>query len=184
MAVKKNQDIKVEVTVPKNRTEKEDLEEQIKAMKADLEKKMEGSAQHFKATCDVVCAKYKTVNGFMQAYEAVKETVVGEYTYDDRYLVYMECVNIAEKMAAIVTGVSAAFTAAFDKGEIIDLQETVEDFDPMFTASVPEDEFAVAEQLVVCNVMQGLGGLLEDMREFKAHADDEIAKLEAELEAL
>lgn len=182
MAVKKNE---AKVTEPKERTVKEDLEHQKKAMQKDSEAKLAASADHFLATCETVSEKYRTVNGAMQVKDAVAQACLNTTQLDDDWFSRKRINGICDQLSTLAMVVHNAFYEKIRDNEIIDLEEVMDEwFDREFIYRDIYDAYDCAFQLCLCSMMQGFDGLLEDMVEFKRHTEEEIKKIDEQLEAL
>lgn len=178
----KKSDNIIEMDVPKqdDQAVRIDLEKQLESAKKAYDAKMEGAHSHFVAQCNVASEKYLTVNGIMQAVHTYRD-VTGETVLTDD--MYEKAVSVARSAAILIDNIVHDFLQEEDPSNY----ERVMDnrIAPDFAAENQElDAVEIVLELVYCQILQNLGPALDDMKQFHEAAQEEIAKLEAELKAL
>lgn len=178
----KKSDNIIEMDVPKqdDQAVRIDLEKQLESAKTAYDAKMEGAHNHFVAQCNVASEKYLTVNGIMQAVHIYRD-VTGETVLTDD--MYEKAVSVARSATILIDNIMYDFLQEEDPSNY----ERVMDnrIAPDFAAENQKlDAVEIVLELVYCQILQNLGPALDDMKQFHEAAQEEIAKLEAELKAL
>lgn len=155
---------------------KEDLAMQLEAArKAQLEK-LTQSKTHLIAQLEMASKKYLTVNGYMQARSTMDQAVFGDREAFDEFggesaLLAQAISDIAEEIAEVV---KVTDVLMLDE-HILDGYLTEQFVTTQF------DLYDVVHQLLVANLLQNVGPVIDDIVQFRAATNDGIANIEAEI---
>lgn len=157
----------------------EDIETSIKKMVEDRDKKVAGAREHLVSQLKVTSDKYRTANGVMSAYMTIRDIVGTDYITLSMQL------DEAKAIASRMSGIALEMAEKAKTLAIEDLHTLCDDFyDPEFCESFSdgdEDLFNLAKQLMLLELCQNVGPAAQDVSDFWTTANEEIAKMEAEL---
>lgn len=152
----------------------EDIETSIKKMVEDRDKKVAGAREHLVSQLKVTSDKYRTANGVMSAYMTIHDIVGTDYTLDVQ-------LDEAKAIASRMSGIALEMAEKAKTLAVEDLHTLCDDFyDPEFCEG-EGDLFDLAKQLMLLELCQNVGPAAQDVSDFWTTANEEIAKMEAEL---
>lgn len=158
-----------------------DLINQIEAARTQQGDKLVQAVAHLRGQLEMAQAKYLTVNGLMQALSTYNSVVFGDTD-----------LMVGARPACKALALDLSMLA----GELVSRLEDVDmfDLDDTLLAGVMDERFVESEddltttdityQLLVVNLLQNVGPVIDDLVTFREATTDGIAKLEEELAKL
>jgi hypothetical protein len=164
--------------VPKAPSDSEvilDLMKQLEAGKKAREDKLTQSVAHLQSQLEMAAKKYLTVNGFMQARTTLEQVAFGQE--DDGSFSEMAS-ELADRMSVLAKGLAQTL------GDI-----SIEEVDETFIDGLLIEDFVgtdftfqqLAEQLLIVNLLQNVGPVIDELVQFRVSVDEGIATIEAEI---
>jgi hypothetical protein len=154
---------------------RKDLQAQLDAAVPARNEKLQQAVDHLRNQLEMTSKKYLTVNGYMQARTTLEEVLFGEegFEYVD------ECRWLAQRMSDL----AKELLVELDATTLDTIDESL--IESRYSADFVTEEFtpiAATEQLLIMNILQNLGPVLDDIVQARAAMDHEIEKLTKALE--
>lgn len=147
-------------------------------MVADEDKKIESACSQLKNEIDITARKYLTATGVITAYSFIRD-VVGNLVNPDQHIVMAQ--RIAEELASTCGNLAAKF----ENTDVQDLDKLCDDmYDHEFVTKIGVTLEEFAQELAVMQMCQNFGPKADDIKQFKARADEEIAAVDAKIAEL
>lgn len=147
-------------------------------MVADEKKKIESARSQLKNEIDITASKYMTATGVITAYGFIRD-VIGNLVAPDQHIVMAQ--RIAEELASTCGDLADKF----DSTDVQDLDRLCDDiYDHEFATKVGVTLEEFAQELAVMQMCQNFGPKADDIKQFKARADEEIAAVDAKISEL
>lgn len=147
-------------------------------MVADEDKKIESACSQLKNEIDITARKYMTATGVITAYSFIRD-VVGNLVDPNQHIVMAQ--RIAEELASTCRNLGAKF----DSTDVQDLDKLCDDmYDHEFVTKIGVTLEEFAQELAVMQMCQNFGPKADDIKQFKARADEEIAAVDAKIDEL
>jgi hypothetical protein len=147
-------------------------------MVADEDKKIESACSQLKNQIDITARKYLTATGVITAYSFIRD-VVGNLVDPNQHIVMAQ--RIAEELASMCSNLAAKF----DSIDVKDLDKLCDDmYDHEFITKIGVTVEEFAQELAVMQMCQNFGPKADDIKQFKARADEEIAAVDAKIAEL
>ena len=147
-------------------------------MVADENKKIESACSQLKNEIDITARKYMTATGVITAYSFIRD-VVGNLVDPDQHIVMAQ--RIAEELASTCSNLGTKF----DNTDVKDLDKLCDDmYDREFVTKIGVTLEEFAQELAVMQMCQNFGPKADDIKQFKARADEEIASVDAKIDEL
>jgi hypothetical protein len=155
---------------------KADLEMQLEQGKKVREEKLEQSKAHLQRQLEVTAEKYLTVNGYLQARTVLEQVAFGlDDSMDD--FSGMAC-GLARAMSSLASTLSSKLS-----------EISVEDLDDTFLEGLLDKNFVsdvkpltvTTEQLLVVELLQNIGPVIEGIVGFRESTDHGLAAIVDEL---
>lgn len=147
-------------------------------MVADEDKKIESACSQLKNEIDITARKYLTATGVITAYSFIRD-VVGNLVDPNQHIVMAQ--RIAEELASMCSNLAAKF----DSIDVKDLDKLCDDmYDHEFITKIGVTVEEFAQELAVMQMCQNFGPKADDIKQFKARADEEIAAVDAKIAEL
>ena len=147
-------------------------------MVADEEKKIESACSQLKNEIDITARKYMTATGVITAYSFIRD-VVGNLVDPNQHIVMAQ--RIAEELASTCCNLADKF----DSTDVQDLDKLCDDmYDHEFVTKIGVTLEEFAQELAVMQMCQNFGPKADDIKQFKARADEEIAAVDAKIAEL
>jgi hypothetical protein len=153
----------------------EDLGVQLEAAKKAQLDKLEKSKAHLVMQLETASEKYLTVNGYMQARTTIDQCAFGEDTNDSDAVACLVAREMSELAGMLAENIEA--TDVFNLGTTIIDGHLVTNF----VDYTPIQLINVVRQLLVVNLLQNAGPVLDDILSFRESTSEQIALVEAEL---
>ena len=147
-------------------------------MIADEDKKIESACSQLKNEIDITASKYMTATGVITAYSFIRD-VVGNLVDPNQHIVMAQ--RIAEELASTCRNLADKF----DSTDVQDLDKLCDDmYDHEFVTKIGVTLEEFAQELAVMQMCQNFGPKADDIKQFKARADEEIAAVDAKIDEL
>ena len=147
-------------------------------MIADEGKKIESARSQLKNEIDITASKYMTATGVITAYSFIRD-VVGNLVDPNQHIVMAQ--RIAEELASTCRNLADKF----DSTDVQDLDKLCDDmYDHEFVTKIGVTLEEFAQELAVMQMCQNFGPKADDIKQFKARADEEIAAVDAKIDEL
>lgn len=147
-------------------------------MVADEDKKIESACSQLKNEIDITARKYLTATGVITAYSFIHD-VVGNLVDPNQHIVMAQ--RIAEELASMCDNLAAKF----DSIDVKDLDKLCDDmYDHEFITKIGVTVEEFAQELAVMQMCQNFGPKADDIKQFKARADEEIEAVDAKIAEL
>lgn len=147
-------------------------------MVADEDKKIESACSQLKNEIDITASKYMTATGVITAYSFIRD-VVGNLVDPNQHIVMAQ--RIAEELASTCSSLAAKF----ENTDVQDLDKLCDDmYDHEFVTKIGVTLEEFAQELAVMQMCQNFGPKADDIKQFKARADEEIASVDAKIAEL
>lgn len=163
----------------KNSTKKaqliDDLRTQLEAATQAQSDKLAGSKKHLIAQLEMASRKYLTVNGYMQARSTLEQVLFGKVTENDPD-------DVARDLAQELSRMADEIAQRVEAIDVMDLDEAVldgyliEDF-----VTRPCAPIAVARQLLVVNLLQNIGPVIDDIIQFRTSTNEAVDRIQEEI---
>ena len=147
-------------------------------MIADEEKKIESACSQLKNEIDITARKYMTATGVITAYSFIRD-VVGNLVDPNQHIVMAQ--RIAEELASTCSNLGDKF----DNTDVQDFDKLCDDmYDHEFVTKIGVTLEEFAQELAVMQMCQNFGPKADDIKQFKARADEEIAAVDEKIAEL
>ena len=147
-------------------------------MVADEDKKIESACSQLKNEIDITARKYMTATGVITAYSFIRD-VVGNLVDPNQHIVMAQ--RIAEELASTCRNLADKF----DSTNVQDLDKLCDDmYDHEFVTKIGVTLEEFAQELAVMQMCQNFGPKADDIKQFKARADEEIAAVDEKIAEL
>lgn len=147
-------------------------------MIADEDKKIESACNQLKNEIDITARKYMTATGVITAYSFIRD-VVGNLVDPDQHIVMAQ--RIAEELASTCRNLADKF----ENTDVQNLDKLCDDmYDHEFVTKIGVTLEEFAQELAVMQMCQNFGPKADDIKQFKARADEEIAEVDAKIDEL
>lgn len=147
-------------------------------MVADEDKKIESACNQLKNEIDITARKYLTATGVITAYSFIRD-VVGNLVDPNQHIIMAQ--RIAEELASTCSNLADKF----DSTDVQDLDKLCDDmYDHEFITKIGVTVEEFAQELAVMQMCQNFGPKADDIKQFKARADEEIAAVDAKIAEL
>lgn len=147
-------------------------------MVADEEKKIESACSQLKNEIDITASKYMTATGVITAYSFIRD-VVGNLVDPNQHIVMAQ--RIAEELASTCSNLADKF----ENTDVQNLDKLCDDmYDHEFVTKIGVTLEEFAKELAVMQMCQNFGPKADDIKQFKARADEEIASVDAKIAEL
>lgn len=162
--------------IKENKELVKDLKAQVAAAVKSREAKIEAVKLDFTVQAEAAAAKYRTVNGYMQARDTL---VVASGNGEPASAWHNEALKLAGTMSATITGILQKFKKCKGTDEMQNIYDGL--FDDEFIDNNPSVEFT-AYQILIGQTLGYLSDITERLLEFDKATIQEIEKVEATLE--
>ena len=147
-------------------------------MVADEDKKIESACSQLKNEIDITARKYMTATGVITAYSFIRD-VVGNLVDPNQHIVMAQ--RIAEELASTCRNLADKFNST----DVQDLDKLCDDmYDHEFVTKIGVTLEEFAQELAVMQMCQNFGPKADDIKQFKARADEEIAAVDEKIAEL
>ena len=147
-------------------------------MIADEDKKIESACSQLKNEIDITARKYLTATGVITAYSFIRD-VVGNLVDPNQHIVMAQ--RIAEELSSMCSNLAVKF----DSIDVKDLDKLCDDmYDHEFITKIGVTVEEFAQELAVMQMCQNFGPKADDIKQFKARADEEIEAVDAKIAEL
>ena len=147
-------------------------------MVADEDKKIESACSQLRNEIDITARKYMTATGVITAYSFIRD-VVGNLVDPNQHIVMAQ--RIAEELASTCRNLADKF----DSTNVQDLDKLCDDmYDHEFVTKIGVTLEEFAQELAVMQMCQNFGPKADDIKQFKARADEEIAAVDEKIAEL
>lgn len=148
----------------------EEMAKSIDKMVEDRDKKAKSAKELLVKQLEVTASKYLTANGVMSAMQVVRDV------YGEGILSIEVSLETAKTMAQRMSKLATKMADAAETLEPVDMARLCDTFYDAHFAERPSDPTNLVYELLSLQLCQNVGPSAEDVAEFCAHADDEIAK--------
>jgi polyhydroxyalkanoate synthesis regulator phasin len=157
----------------------DDIKTQIEAAQNSRNEKLRQSMDHLLAQVEMVSKKYLTVNGYMQAKQAMMEA-----TFEDLPLSARDNESI-KGLAFEMSGMVKDLAGKLHDVDVHEIDESVIDglMDHEFVKN-PLDHMTVARELLIVQLLQNIGPVIDDIVSFRESTRDGLDRLHEELQRL
>lgn len=161
-----------------NKAMVKDLQTQLDAAKKAQLDKLEKSKAHLIAQLDMAAEKYLTVNGYMQARSTIDQAAFGRDVDDPD--------TLARQIAREMSELACLISTKIDKVDVFNLGENLidgylqRDFVGLASPGISD----VVYQLLVANLLQNVGPVLDDILSFRESTSEQIKIVEDEIAKL
>lgn len=147
-------------------------------MVADEDKKIESACNQLKNEIYITARKYLTATGVITAYSFIRD-VVGNLVDPNQHIV------MAQRIAEELSSMCCNLAAKFDSIDVQDLDKLCDDmYDHEFITKIGVTVEEFAQELAVMQMCQNFGPKADDIKQFKARADEEIEAVDVKIAEL
>lgn len=147
-------------------------------MVADEDKKIESACNQLKNEIDITARKYMTATGVITAYSFIRD-VVGNLVDPNQHIV------MAQRIAGELASMCNNLAIKFENTDVQDLDKLCDDmYDHEFVTKIGVTLEEFAQELAVMQMCQNFGPKADDIKQFKARADEEIAAVDEKIAEL
>lgn len=164
------------------------LEEELAAMDKARIAKVESGIESFIAQTKVASDRYLTINGYLQARDAIRAISWKELS---ETTVHTDALSLAEDMSELLVGILNKFQQQYgeDKEKFLENLNTFLTannwHDPQFVKNhVTDSVYEYAREFLVCQALSNMAGLLDEIYCFNNGAIESAGKIDEKLEEL
>lgn len=153
---------------------KDELVQQLELGEKARQEKLEQSMAHLQSQLVIARDKYLTVNGYMQARTTLDQVPVGLNDVVDDFAA------TASELAAQMSAIAGRLAEDLIGMDVNDLDETF--MDGLLITDFVQGDFTledVVEQLLIVNLLQNIGPVIEGFVQFRESTDQGLATIKA-----